>query len=368
MNPTAIDGELVLYQAPDGQARLQVRLSGGTLWLTQQQLADLYQSTPQNITQHIRAIYADGEVQEAATCKPYLQVRTEGGRDVSRSLKHYNLDVVLAVGYRVRSHRGAQFRQWASATLKSYLTKGFVLDDERFKRGADADYFEELLARIRDIRSSEKMFWRKVLDIYATSVDYDPSAEASQRFFATVQNKMHWAAHGHTAAELIALRVDASKPHAGLLTWASAQTGGLPRKSDASVAKNYLTHDELQVLNRIVTAYLEFAELQALNRQPVTMAQWIGKLDDFLRLSGREILTHAGRITAEAAQGKAEAAFEAYRLQQNAWPSRAEQDFEAALLRPVKELEKQVPKTARVPSTKKSTPPKSSKTNKREGA
>jgi hypothetical protein len=368
MTAAADDGELVLYQAPDGHAKLQVRLSGGTLWLTQQQLADLYQSTPQNITQHIRAIYADGEVLEAATCKPYLQVRAEGGRDVSRSLKHYNLDVVLAVGYRVRSHRGVQFRQWATETLKGYLVKGFVLDDERFKRGADADYFEELLARIRDIRASEKMFWRKVLDIYATSVDYDPSAEASQRFFAAVQNKMHWAAHGHTAAELIALRVDASKPHAGLLTWAAAPTGGTPRKADVAVAKNYLTENELQVLNRIVTAYLEFAELQALNRLPVTMAQWISKLDDFLRLSGREILTHAGRISAEAAQGKAEAAFEAYRQQQRGLPSRAEQDFETALLKPVKALEKQVPKA---PAPKKAPAAKASqipKTNKKGGA
>lgn len=346
------DGELVLYQAPDGQARLQVRLSGGTLWLTQQQLAELYQSTPQNITQHIRAIYADLELTEAATCKPYLQVRAEGARNVSRSLKHYNLDVVLAVGYRVRSHRGVQFRQWATETLKGYLVKGFVLDDERFKRGADADYFEELLARIRDIRSSEKMFWRKVLDIYATSVDYDARAEASQQFFATVQNKMHWAAHGHTAAELIALRADATKSQAGLMTWAAASVGGEPRKADMSVAKNFLNEEELQVLNRIVNAYLEFAELQALNRQPMTMAQWIGKLDDFLRLSGREILTHAGRMTAEAAQGKAEAAFATYRQQQLAAPSRAEQDFEAALANPVKALETQRKSAAKPKSSK----------------
>lgn len=341
MSTDSDDGELVLYQAPDGAARLQVRLSGGTLWLTQQQLAELYQSTPQNITQHIRAIYAEGEVEEAATCKPYLQVRAEGERSVSRSLKHYNLDVVLAVGYRVRSHRGVQFRQWATETLKSYLVKGFVLDDERFKRGADADYFDELLARIRDIRSSEKMFWRKVLDIYATSVDYDPRAEASQQFFATVQNKMHWAAHGHTAAEIIALRADASRPHAGLMTWAAASVGGEPRKTDMAVAKNYLNEEELQVLNRIVNAYLEFAELQALNRKPMTMAQWISKLDDFLRLSGRDILTHAGRITAEAAQAQAEAAFNSYRQQQLAAPSRAEQDFETALAKPVKAIETQ---------------------------
>jgi len=336
----ADDGELLLYQAADGRARIQVRLAGNNLWLTQQQLAELYQSTPQNITQHIRAIYADGELLEAATCKPYLQVRAEGDRTVRRELKHYNLDVVLAVGYRVRSHRGVQFRQWATETLKTYLVKGFALDDERFKRGADADYFDELLARIRDIRSSEKMFWRKVLDIYATSIDYDPSAEASQRFFATVQNKMHWAAHGHTAAELVTLRADASQPNMGLTSWAAASQGGDPRKSDTVVAKNYLTQGELEVLNRVVNAYLEFAELQALNRQAMTMAQWIAKLDDFLRLSGREVLTNAGRISAEAAQAKAHDEFERYQGQRKALPSQAEQDFEAALLRPVKVLER----------------------------
>ena len=212
-------GEFLLYQAPDGSARIQVRLDGRTLWLTQQQLADLYESTTQNITQHIRAIYAEHELTEAATCKPYLQVREEAGRQVSRSLKHYNLDVTIAVGYRVRSHRGTQFRRWATETLKSYLVKGFVLDDERFKSGKDDAYFEELLARIRDIRSSEKVFWRKVLDIYATSMDYDAATDVSQRFFATVQNKMHWAAHGHTAAELIALRADARRPNMGLTSW-----------------------------------------------------------------------------------------------------------------------------------------------------
>ncbi|MCZ8234802.1 MAG: virulence RhuM family protein [Inhella sp.] len=347
------DGELLLYQAEDGRARIQVRLAGNSLWLTQQQLAELYQSTPQNITQHIRAIYADGELLESATCKPYLQVRAEGSRTVRRELKHYNLDVVLAVGYRVRSHRGVQFRQWASDTLKTYLVKGFALDDERFKRGADADYFDELLARIRDIRSSEKMFWRKVLDIYATSIDYDPSAEASQRFFATVQNKMHWAAHGHTAAELVALRADAGQPHMGLTSWAAASQGGAPRKSDAVVAKNYLTQDELEVLNRVVNAYLEFAELQALNRHAVTMAQWIAKLDDFLRLSGREVLTNAGHISAEAAQAKAHGEFERYQSQQKALPSKAEQDFEAALLQPVKALERVAKAKQAVGSTSK---------------
>ena len=361
-------GEFVLFQTEDAQTRVQVRLIDGVLWLTQRQMAELYQKDVRTVNEHLKNVYADGELNPDATIRKFRIVAREGARDIERLVDHYNLDAVLHVGYRVRSPRGAQFRQWATETLKTYLVKGFVLDDDRFKRGADADYFEELLARIRDIRSSEKMFWRKVLDIYATSVDYDPSAEASQRFFATVQNKMHWAAHGHTAAELIALRVDASKPNAGLLTWAAAPAGGLPRKADVSVAKNYLTEDELQVLNRIVNAYLEFAELQALNRQPVTMAQWIGKLDDFLRLSGREILTHAGRITAEAAQGKAEAAYEVYRRQLRALPSRAEQDFEAALLKPVKALAKQVPQTARAPAAKKVAPTKPLRTNKKGSA
>lgn len=332
-------GEFLLYQAPDGTARIQVRLEDRTVWLTQQHLADLYESTPQNITQHIRAIYSDGELAEEATCKPYLQVREEAGRQVSRSLKHYNLDVVIAVGYRVRSHRGVQFRRWATEQLKSYLVKGFVLDDERFKRAGDDAYFDELLARIRDIRSSEKVFWKKVLDIYATSIDYDPNAETSQQFFATVQNKMHWAAHGHTAAEVIALRADATNSNMGLTSWASASQGGAVRKTDVAIAKNYLNEDELNVLNRIVNAYLELAEVQALDRKPMTMAQWIVRLDDFVRLSGREILTHAGRVSAEVAQVKAETEFEIYQQRQLAAPSHAEQDFVAAISKQVKAIE-----------------------------
>lgn len=346
-------GEFLVFQAADAQTRVQVRLTDGALWLTQRQMADLYQKDVRTINEHLKNVYADGELNPDATIRKFRTVALEGARHVERLLDHYNLDAVLHVGYRVRSPRGVQFRQWATETLKGYLVKGFVLDDDRFKRGADADYFEDLLARIRDIRSSEKMFWRKVLDIYATSVDYDARAEASQRFFATVQNKMHWAAHGHTAAELIALRADASKPNAGLMTWAAASTGGEPRKADMAVAKNYLNEEELQVLNRIVNAYLEFAELQALNRQPMTMAQWMGKLDDFLRLSGRELLTHAGRITAEAAQGKAESEWATHRQQQWAQPSRAEQDFEAALARPVKALEQQRKAKAK-PNPKKS--------------
>ena len=334
-------GEFLLFQTENAQTRVQVRLIDGVLWLTQRQMAELFDKDVRTVSEHLKNVYTDGELNPEATVRKFRIVAREGARDIERLVDHYNLDAVLHVGYRVRSPRGAQFRQWATETLKTYLVKGFVLDDDRFKRGADAGYFEELLARIRDIRSSEKVFWRKVLDIYATSVDYDARAESSKQFFATIQNKLHWATHGHTAAELIALRADAGQPHMGLMTWAAAPQGGALRKADVSVAKNYLSEDELVVLNRIVTAYLEFAELQALDRKPMTMVEWIAKLDGFLRLSGREILTHAGRMTAEAAQGKAEAAFEVYRQQQLAVPSRAEQDFEAALAKPVKALETQ---------------------------
>lgn len=334
--------ELILYRSEDAQTRIQVRLEGESVWLTQAQIAELYQTTPQNVTQHLRTIYEEGELREEATCKDYLQVRQEGAREVRRNLKHYNLDAILAVGYRVRSARGTQFRQWATARLSEYLVKGFALDDERLKRGPDDGYFEELLGRIRDIRSSEKLFWRKVLDIYATSVDYDPSAEASQRFFATVQNKMHWAAHGHTAAELLMERADASKPHSGMTNW----VGAAPRASDAVVAKSYLNAEELEALNRIVTAYLEFAELQAMNRRPMTMAAWIAKLDDFLRLSDREVLTHAGRIGREQALEFSKAEFARYRQRTLEEPSQVERDFEEAT-RKLKALESEKRRSTR---------------------
>lgn len=338
--PVAGQGELLFYQTEDAQTRVQLRLENGTVWMSQQQLADLYQSSTQNITQHIRAIYAAGELQEEATCKPYLQVREERGRQVSRSLKHYNLDVVLAIGYRVKSHRGTQFRRWATEQLKTYLTKGVLLDDDRFKRGDDAEYFEELLARIRDIRSSEKVFWRKVLDIYATSIDYDAHTETSQQFFATVQNKMHWAAHGHTAAELIVQRVDADAPNMGLTSWAAANKGGPVRKADIGVAKNYLNAEELDTLNRIVTAYIEVAELQAQARQPMTMRDWAEELDNFLRMTRKDILTHAGKVSAEVALSKAREAYAHYQQRVRNLPSKVEKDFEAAIAQPVKQLER----------------------------
>lgn len=333
-------GEFLLYQTEDAQTRVQVRFQDSGIWLTQAQLAELYQCSSQNITQHIRAIYGSGELVEQATCKPYLQVRQERGRQVSRSLKHYNLEMVLAVGYRAKSHRGTQFRRWATEQLKTYLTKGVLLDDDRFKHGDDAEYFEELLARIRNIRSSEKVFWRKVLDIYATSIDYDPNTDTSKQFFATVQNKMHWAAHGHTAAELIVQRVDAQAPNMGLTHWTGANRGAPVRKADVGIAKNYLNADELDTLNRIVTAYIEVAELQAQARQPMTMRDWAQELDNFLRLTRKDILTHAGKVSAETALAKAQAAYVEYRTRVRDLLTRVDKDFEDAIAQPVKQLQK----------------------------
>jgi hypothetical protein len=325
------NSEIVLYQAADGKTRLEVQFQGETAWLTQAQMAELFQTTKQNVSLHIQNIFEEGELTTAATHKEFLSVRREGSRDVQRQLDYYNLDAIISVGYRVKSRVATQFRIWATQRLKEYIVKGFAMDDERLKRGG-GNYFEELLARIRDIRSSEKEFWRKVLEIYATSIDYDPGVEASQQFFATVQNKMHWAAHGQTAAEAIHARVDAAKPQAGMTNWVGAKPG----KAEAVIAKNYLSPEELNALNRIVMAYLELAEVQALNRQPMYMRDWIGKLDDFLRLSGRDILKHAGKISHEQAARKAELEFEKFHRAQLAEPSQVEKDFEAA----VKELKK----------------------------
>jgi len=328
--------EIILYRTEDGLTRIQCRFENETLWLTQGQIAELFQTTPQNITLHLKAIFAEGELEETATCKDYLQVRIEGSREVTRTLRHYRLEAILAVGYRVQSPRGTQFRQWATARLSEYLVKGFTMDDERLKNPpgkGQKDYFDELLERIRDIRSSERRFYQKVLDIYATSVDYTPDAELSQRFFATVQNKMHWATHGHTAAEIIAQRADAAKPFMGLHT---TRPGGIVRKDDVSVAKNYLTEDELRVLNRIVNLYIEYAELQALERKPMTMQDWVVKLDEFLKISGRELLGHAGKVSAPDAKAKAEREYERYRKLLDAQPQRIDVEFEKA----AKELKK----------------------------
>jgi len=336
-------GELILYQTEDGRTRIECRFDGETVWLTQAQMAELFLTTPQNITQHLREIYAEGELDEAATCKAFLQVRTEGARQVSRNLRFYSLEAILAVGFRVRSHRGTQFRKWANARLSEYLVKGFTMDDERLKNPpgpGQTDYFDELLERIRDIRASERRFYQKVLDIYATSVDYQPDIEPSQQFFATVQNKMHWAAHGHTAAEIVHERADGEKPSMGMQT---TRPGGVVRKADAAIAKNYLTEPELQVLHRIVNLYIEFAELQALERKPMTMRDWVDKLDDFLKASGRKLLDHAGTISAEAAKATAEREYERFKALQDAKPRAIDAAFEAT----AKQLKKPAPKRPR---------------------
>jgi hypothetical protein len=340
--------EIILYQTQDGRTRIQCRFEDETIWLTQAQIAELFQTTPQNVTLHLKAIFAEGELDETATCKEYLQVRLEGCRDVSRKLKHYHLDAILAVGFRVRSHRGTQFRQWAIGRLSEYLVKGFTMDDERLKNPpgkGQTDYFDEQLERIRDIRSSERRFYQKVLDIYATSVDYAPNTELSQRFFATVQNKMHWAAHGQTAAEVIHTRVDAQKPFMGLQT---TRPGGIIRKQDVSIAKNYLDGEELSTLNRIVNAYIEFAELRALQRKVMTMQNWINKLDEFLKLSDHELLDHAGKISAEQAKLKAELEYDHYRKLLDTQPRRVDADFEkaAAGLKKLPKLKKTKPSKA----------------------
>jgi hypothetical protein len=291
-------GELILYTAEDGSAAIQLRAEGGTVWLTQAEIATLFDTTPQNITLHVKAIYGEGELLPEATCKEHLQVRQEGGRAVNRTLKHYNLDMILAIGYRVRSPRGTQFRQWATTHLREYLVKGFVLDDARLKEPGGWDYFDELLARIRDIRASEKRFYQKIHDIYATAVDYDSRSDAAQLFFKKVQNKMLWAVTGHTAAEIVAERSDPALPNMGLTTW----QGGRVRKQDVTVAKNYLGHEEIEALDRIVVMYLDYAEDQAGRRKTVTMQEWADKLDAFLTFNERDVLTHAGKLRADVAE------------------------------------------------------------------
>ncbi len=324
--------EIILYQTEDGGPRVEVRLQDETVWLTQKLMAELFDKDVRTINEHIQNVFTDGELAAGSVIRKFRITASDGK---SYETQHYSLDVIISVGYRVRSLRGTQFRIWATQRLREYIVKGFTMDDERLKQSGGGTYFDELLERIRDIRSSEKVFWRKVLDIYATSVDYDPSAEASQRFFATVQNKMHWAAHGQTAAEVIAARADATKPNMGLVTW----SGGRPRKADAAVAKNYLTAQELGDLNLIVSFYLDFAELQARSRHVMSMGDWLAKLDDFMRISDREILTNAGNVSHQTALARAEVEFEKFRRSEDAKPSPVEKHFIEAI-KQVKQLEK----------------------------
>jgi hypothetical protein len=321
-------GQFLVYQTEDGKLKIDVRFEGETVWLTQQHMAELFQTTVPNVSMHIRNVFAEGELQPAATVKESLTVRQEGSRSVQRSMEFYNLDVIISVGYRVKSHRGTQFRIWATQRLREYIVKGFVLDDERLKNPDQPfDYFEEVTRRIQDIRTSERRFYQKITDIYATSIDYDPTQEISLLFFKTVQNKVHWAITGQTAAEIVHGRANAAKRNLGLTNW----RGAVIRKQDVGIAKNYLTEPELAALNNLVEQYLVFAEGQAMRRVPMHMTDWVKKLDAFLTLNERDILTHAGRITHEMALAKAESEYEKFRQLEAAKPSLADKDFEEAV-------------------------------------
>jgi len=312
-----MSSEILIYQTEDGKTKIQTRLENETVWLSQEQMAELFQRDRSVITKHIGNIFNEGELEEKSNVQN-LHISSS-----DKPVKFYSLDVIISVGYRVKSHRGTQFRIWATQRLREYIVKGFTMNDELLKEAGGGNYFDELLARIRDIRSSEKVFWRKVLDIYATSIDYDAKAEMSILFFKTVQNKMHWAAHGETAAETIYSRIDATKPNLGLTNF----KGDKPNKQEIEVAKNYLNKEELDVLNRMVTAYLELAELQALNRKPMYMKDWINRLDDFLTMTGSEILTNAGSISHQKALDKAHKEYEKYKEQTKNELSKAEKDF-----------------------------------------
>ncbi len=318
-------GEILIYQTESGQTRIEVRLEGETLWLNQAGLSELYQTTKQNVSLHIRNIYDESELVEGATVKEYLTVQTEGGRQVNRPVKHYNLDMILSVGYRIKSATATRFRQWATQRLREYIVKGFVLDDERLKNPDQPfDYFDELLRRIQDIRTSERRFYQKITEIYATSVDYDPTNEISITFFKTVQNKMHWAITGMTAAEIIHNRASSSKPNMGLTSW----RGEKVRKGDVVIGKNYLKADELSALNNLVEQYLVFAEGQAMRRIPMYMEGWIEKLNGFLSLNDRDILNDAGRISHEMAKQLARQEYEKYNVKRIEFQDKQDSDFD----------------------------------------
>ena len=322
---------IIMYTTEDGLTKIEVTFDEDTVWLSLDQMAELFQRDKSTISRHIKNIFTEGELRPEATVAKFATVQTEGNRQVTRDIDYYNLDVTISVGYRVKSLRGTQFRIWASSVLKEYMKKGFALDDERLKHLGGGNYFDELLARIRDIRSSEKVFWRKVLEIYATSIDYDPSAEASVQFFKQVQNKMHWAAHRHTAAEIVYQRADAEKENMGLTSW----EGKRIKRSDTEIAKNYLTQTELDALNKIVSAYLDIAEVRALAHEPMYMKDWLETIDDYLKMTRRDILTTKGRVTHKQAIDKAHAEYEKYRKKQDELLSPVERH----LIESIKELE-----------------------------
>ena len=305
-------GEIILYQTEDGESRIEVRLQGDTVWLNLDQLAELFQRNKSTISRHIRNVFEDRELSKDMVVAYFATTTQHGaidGKTQTHLVEYYNLDMIISLGYRVHSYRGVQFRMWASTVLKEYLIKGFALNDDLLKQAGGGNYFDELLSRIRDIRSSEKVFYRKILEIYALSIDYDPKVDITQEFFRTVQNKMHYSVHGHTAAEIIYERADAQKDFMGLTTW----TGAMPKKTDAEIAKNYLSKEEITTLNRIVSLYLDFAELQAEEHRPMYMKDWIKILDDFLRITRKDILTHAGRISAQLAKAKADTEYDKFK-------------------------------------------------------
>lgn len=304
------NNDIVIYQTEDGITQIEVRLENENVWLTQQQMADLYQTSRTNVVEHIKHIFEEQELDEISTCRKFRQVRTEGGRQVEREIPFYNLDMIISLGYRVKSRIATNFRRWATERLKEYMIKGFTMDDERLKQMGGGGYWRELLDRIRDIRSSEKVMYRQVLDLYATSVDYDPKAEQSVKFFKIVQNKLHYAAHGHTAAEVIYERADADKPFMGLTTFAGEQ----PARTDITVAKNYLSEEELKVLNNLVSGYFDFAEIQAIRHKPMYMSDYIKQLDTILTSTGEKLLSGAGRISHKQAEEKAIAEYRKYQV------------------------------------------------------
>ena len=326
-----IQGEFLLYQDEKGSTQIEVRLENENVWLTQAQLVTLYQSSKANVSEHIKHIFEEGELEEMATVRKFRTVQKEGSREVTREVVHYNLDLIISLGYRIKSHIATKFRIWATQRLKEYIIKGFVIDDNRLKQNAGGNYWYELLNRIRDIRSSEKVLYRQVLDLYATSVDYDPRTPESIRFFKIVQNKLHYAAHGHTAAEVIYERADSDKPFMGLTVFA----GDHPSLKEVVIAKNYLTEEELKVLNNLVSGYFDFAEIQAMKRKPMYMADYIKQLDNILSATGEQVLQNAGKVTHQEAIEKATTEFKKYQVKTL---SAVEQDY----LKTLKSLEKKL--------------------------
>lgn len=334
--PDENQGDIVIYQTEDGDTKIDVRFVDETVWLTQQQMAELFQSSRTNIVEHIQHIYEEGELDEVSTCRKFRQVRTEGNRQVTREIPYYNLDMIISLGYRVKSMIATNFRRWATERLKEYMVKGFTMDDERLKNLGGGNYWKELLDRIRDIRSSEKVMYRQVLDLYATSVDYDPKSSESVAFFKMVQNKLHFAAHGHTAAEVIYERANADKPFMGL----TAFSGDFPTAKDIGIAKNYLSEEELRILNGIVSGYFDFAEVQAMRHRPMHMSDYVEHLDRILSSTGEQVLIGAGKVSHKQAMDKANREYQHF-LVQNLSP------VEEAYLQTIKEVERTAKKKAK---------------------